>query len=170
MDTPLLNNCLGGDHSRPTPKGAESRRGRRQQSRADRSPPGDKAGPISQRHRISISMADYWMEGLSSSFHHPGCIMPQGMRQMKTWVVVALSCLTAAYGQTGSSSDVPFAGCYEVVSLAWSPPDETIKFIPKRFQLLYETGQPARTILSVRAVPFTLSDPLEKFWTWKLKG
>ena len=89
---------------------------------------------------------------------------------MKSWVVVAVSCLTAAYGQNGPSSDVPFAGCYEVVSLAWSPPDETIKFIPKRFQLFYETAQPARTILSVRAVPFSLSDPFDKLWTWKPKG
>src|SRR6266571_3184645 len=66
------NNCLGGDHSRPTPKGAESRRGRRQQSRADRSPLGDKTGPISQRHRISISMADYWMDGTSYIVYDDG--------------------------------------------------------------------------------------------------
>ena len=86
---------------------------------------------------------------------------------MKGWVAVALCCLTPAYGQGRPSADVPFAGCYEVISLTWSPPDETIKLIPKRFRLLNEAVQPGRSIFKVRAVPSSLSARIE---IWRPKG
>lgn len=43
-----------------------------------------------------------------------------------------------AYGQQSHPSDLQFAGCYEVTSLSWNPPDSSIRAIPPRFKLTSE--------------------------------
>jgi hypothetical protein len=40
-----------------------------------------------------------------------------------------------AHAQRPSASVKQFAGCYEVTSLSWNPPDNRIKLIPPRFEL-----------------------------------
>jgi hypothetical protein len=92
-----------------------------------------------------------------------------GMKYIRTCLLVALCCLTGAYGQGQTSTHAQFAGCYEVVSLVWNPPDDTIKLIPKRFHLLSEPEEPSRSIFGVRSVPAS-GDTLEKLWSWKPLG
>ncbi len=93
--------------------------------------------------------------------------MSPGVSQVRGWVLVALCCVSPAYGQSGPSAAVPFTGCYEVVSLAWSPPDETIRLIPKRFKLL--VGAPFRgyNVLRIQPIP---NDGFPRVWWWKPKG
>ena len=91
------------------------------------------------------------------------------MRYTKTILLVSLGCFAAAYGQSQTSVQPPFAGCYEVETLVWSPADDTIRLIPKRFQLLNETWQPNRSVFLMRSLPAS-GDRIEKLWTWEPKG
>ena len=51
-------------------------------------------------------------------------------------IVLAFLLWTAlAHAQRPSASVKQFAGCYEVTSLSWNPPDNRIKLIPPRFEL-----------------------------------
>ena len=73
------------------------------------------------------------------------------------------------YGHTPSRAPEQFAGCYEVTSLSWDPPDNKIKLIPNRFELL---NTPVRNnefkIHSLRAGPY--ESQFEKRWSWSPKG
>jgi hypothetical protein len=56
------------------------------------------------------------------------------------------------------------------MSLTWSPPHETIRLIPNRFQLLYETAQPGPGIFSIRPAPSSRSNLIVNPWAWEPKG
>jgi hypothetical protein len=46
-----------------------------------------------------------------------------------------LCCTVSAHAQEERSTASKLDGCYEVISLSWNPPDESIRFIPPRFRL-----------------------------------
>jgi hypothetical protein len=57
------------------------------------------------------------------------------MRWVSSLLSIALCCIVSAQGQKAESPALGFNGCYEVVSLSWNPPDETIRLVPPRFEL-----------------------------------
>ena len=56
----------------------------------------------------------------------------------RSWLLVL--CSVAAGAQSNQHSPKPFAGCYEIDSLAWNPPDAKNGFIPKKFELSIESS------------------------------
>jgi len=46
-----------------------------------------------------------------------------------------LCCTISVHAQEDRSTASQLSGCYEVISLSWNPPDDTIKMIPPRFRL-----------------------------------
>jgi hypothetical protein len=80
-----------------------------------------------------------------------------------------LYCLNTVHGQPQPSFQPRFAGCYEVASLVWNPPDKTIRLIPTEFQLLNETWERNRAVYKMRSVPPS-SNPVENLWAWEPKG
>ena len=46
-----------------------------------------------------------------------------------------LCCTVCAPAEEERSTPAKLDGCYEVISLSWSPPDESIRLIPPRFRL-----------------------------------
>jgi hypothetical protein len=93
------------------------------------------------------------------------------MRSAKIVLFVLLGCLATAHGQSqpSPSVDPPHAGCYEVVSLVWNPPNDTIHLIPNQFQLLSKTWSDSRSIFVMHSLP--ADDNLrESLWTWEPKG
>lgn len=91
------------------------------------------------------------------------------MRHIQSCLLVALTCLTAV-GQSRGRAVPPPAGCYDVVSLDWSPPDETIRLIPKRFELLNEPVGYGLSIFRVRSLPGSLGNPVEGMGKWIPEG
>ena len=56
---------------------------------------------------------------------------------MRGLLPILLLCFTASIcAQEEGSAASKLDGCYEVVSLMWSPPDENIRVIPPRFKLM----------------------------------
>src|SRR3954470_1337485 len=49
--------------------------------------------------------------------------------------LVFLCCTVSAHPQAERSTASKLDGCYEVISLSWSPSDESIRLIPPRFRL-----------------------------------
>jgi len=94
------------------------------------------------------------------------------MTHTNSFLLVTLCCLSAACGQSGLSADAPLVGCYEVVSLDWSPPDVTIRLIPMRFQLLNEPIKYGTKIwgFEVKSFPVSLGNMIEGSWQWKPRG
>lgn len=71
-------------------------------------------------------------------------------------------------GQGQRSSHVPFAGCYRVISLTWSPADHTITLIPQQFELLTDAIPQAKDIFQIRTLPAT-DDLMQNGWIWQPK-
>jgi hypothetical protein len=86
------------------------------------------------------------------------------------WRYTALVFLTAAFAsvQAGDHSVPQFAGCYEIVSLTWSPPDNTIKLIPKQFELLSTARGPG--VFDMHSLPRKPEPSFENLWAWTPKG
>lgn len=63
------------------------------------------------------------------------------------------------------------AGCYQVTLLSWNPPDDSIKLIPTRFQLLNVPRVPGATRLGIRSLEArSKRNPIENLWSWRPKG
>jgi hypothetical protein len=88
----------------------------------------------------------------------------------RTLALVFLCCSITKPSQTQTSTQVPFAGCYRIVSQVWHPTNEDDVPIPIRFEL---SGEPARPPHSgsyeMRSVPPS-NDPTEKRWIWRPRG
>ena len=84
--------------------------------------------------------------------------------------LVILCCSVPLRGQARPSADVPFAGCYRIVSQRWRPMNEDASPIPGRFQLLSEaTAEPNKGIFAMRSIPAS-NNVMEKQWVWQPKG
>jgi len=93
------------------------------------------------------------------------------MRHLKQILLVALCCPFQMHGQGQPLAQVPFAGCYQIVSQTWQPGNEDVKMIPDRFQLLSEsTFEPSRRIFAVRSTPASGNVMAEKLWVWQPRG
>jgi hypothetical protein len=57
------------------------------------------------------------------------------MNRLNGWLLLVICCIISAHGQQTQSTAIRFEGCYEVTSLSWKPPDESIHLIPPRFEL-----------------------------------
>jgi len=57
------------------------------------------------------------------------------MSRLNTLLLLAMCGAVCAHGQQRGSTDLPFGGCYEVTSLSWYPPDDSIRLVPPRFEL-----------------------------------
>ena len=63
------------------------------------------------------------------------------------------------------------AGCYQVTLLSWNPPDDSVKLIPTRFQLLNVPRVLGATKLGIRSLEAgSERNPIEKLWSWRPKG
>ncbi|HTT20634.1 MAG TPA: hypothetical protein VMG82_16915 [Candidatus Sulfotelmatobacter sp.] len=77
----------------------------------------------------------------------------------------------AAYCQSSNQTTHQLAGCYEVSSLAWEPPNEAIKVIPQRLELQLQNDPKWKTFAIRSLVPGEGDDfKPETFWSWKPKG
>lgn len=76
----------------------------------------------------------------------------------------------ATQGQSQAPAQVPFAGCYRIVSQKWHPMNEDSVPIPDRFQLRSEpTAEPSSGIFAMRSDPAN-SHAMEKLWVWQPRG
>lgn len=92
------------------------------------------------------------------------------MNHLKWLFLIALFCPIQTYAQGKTSAQVPFAGCYQVVSQSWHPSSEDVKLIPDRFQLRIESAfEPKRQVFEVRSVPAT-GNLDENLWVWQPRG
>lgn len=63
------------------------------------------------------------------------------------------------------------SGCYQVTLLTWNPPDDSIKLIPTRFQLLNVPRVPGAKSLGIRSLEAgSKRNPIENLWSWRPKG
>jgi hypothetical protein len=62
------------------------------------------------------------------------CRMSRTMRRL-ILPILFLCCTVSVHAQEERSTASKLDGCYEVISSSWSPPDESIRFIPPRFKL-----------------------------------
>lgn len=86
-------------------------------------------------------------------------------------IVLAILCGSSPlHGQTQTLANVPFAGCYEIVSEKWHPVDEDLgPPIPDRFELRSEPANKSADIFRMRRI--NASDNLnEGAWVWQPKG
>ena len=87
-----------------------------------------------------------------------------------TFLFAVLCCSIALHAQTQSPPNVPFAGCYEIVSQTWHPMNEDASPIPGRFQLLKEPlDERSNEILQMRGLPAN-DHVMERLWFWQAKG
>ena len=93
------------------------------------------------------------------------------MRIAKALLTIALCCSVPVAGHAQTSGrDIPFAGCYRVVSQIWHPMNEDASPIPGRFQLSAEPAVESRwDFFSMRSLPAS-GNPNEKLWVWRPKG
>jgi hypothetical protein len=91
------------------------------------------------------------------------------MRSPTILLLLLLCCRDAAHGQSQPPLHPRFAGCYEVKSLVWNPPNETIKLIPRQFQLLNETWDRSQIVFKMKSLPSS-RDLMENLWAWAPKG
>jgi hypothetical protein len=79
---------------------------------------------------------------------------------------VVLTICLSSYAQ-----DPPFkfAGCYEVASIVWSPPDADIPFIPKRVELQNTPFAPGDPYSHMRSMGKPTSS-IERMWSWRPKS
>ena len=97
-------------------------------------------------------------------------IIIKGMSILRSLFLVAVCCPLAMQAQGQTSADVPFGGCYRVVSQRWHPMNEDATPIPDRFQLLSQpTGEPSRGLLAMRSVP-AHTNATENSWGWQPRG
>lgn len=54
---------------------------------------------------------------------------------MRCLIIIVVSS-ALGFSQLSSGGSAGFAGCYEVVSLTWKPPDDSIRSVPQRFRLI----------------------------------
>jgi hypothetical protein len=79
------------------------------------------------------------------------------MNRLNSFLFVVLWCVMSAHGQQPRSTALRFDGCYEVTSLSWNPPDESIKLIPPRFELTPDNH--------VRPLPWKTGETAWGSWT-----
>ena len=93
------------------------------------------------------------------------------MSRLKWFLVIVLVCPVRMCGQGQPSAHLPFSGCYRVVSQAWHPSNEDIKWmIPDRFQLRSEPAfGPGSELFAVRGVPAS-GNLTEGYWVWRPHG
>lgn len=95
--------------------------------------------------------------------------MLAAMRQI-AGLLLALCCLKVADVQGTRSAGQPLLGCYQVVSLDWSPPDETIRLMPNKFQLLGKEAEfHGHAIFGVRSLPIK-PNIMDRSWAWEPRG
>jgi len=105
----------------------------------------------------------------ASQFHVIGCIIPK-MAISRTVALVFLCWSLTGYCQTRPSAQVPFAGCYQIVSQVWHPMNEDMVPIPSRFELGRELAPPPHSgFYEMRSVPAS-GHPSEKLWMWQPEG
>jgi len=89
------------------------------------------------------------------------------MKISSPFLFVALCCTIALHAQTQNLPNVPFAGCYEIVSQKWHPVNEDASPIEGRFQLLREpVDERSNEILRMRSVT-TNHNMMERLWFWR---
>ena len=92
------------------------------------------------------------------------------MSHLKWLPVIALICPIHVCGQRQPSAQLPFAGCYQVVSQVWYPSNGDITLIPNRFELLTESAfGPSSGMFAGRSMPGS-GDPTDWVWAWQPKG
>lgn len=72
--------------------------------------------------------------------------------------------------KAGPSAEARLAGCYEVVSLSWSPHEGTIGLIPRRFRLLGETAPTGSGLFAMRSEPSNSRNLIQRLWAWRPRG
>ena len=92
------------------------------------------------------------------------------MSILRILFLVAVCFPLATQGQSQASAQVPFAGCYRIVSQRWHPMNEDAVPIPDRFQLRSEAAaEPSSGIFAMRSVPAN-GNAMEKLWVWQPRG
>jgi len=81
------------------------------------------------------------------------------MKGFLGFVVVAMCCNFSGEAQQTPTSPVGADGCYDVTSLYWKPPDDSIKLVPPRFELT--------TNGDIHPLPHKLGDV--RWGSWKAK-
>jgi hypothetical protein len=85
-------------------------------------------------------------------------------------LVVTLCWSIGLHGQTQRSANIPFAGCYEIVSQKWHSGNEDASPIPSRFQLRTDQADSrGADFFQMRSIPTGRYD-WEKLWLWQPKG
>ena len=90
------------------------------------------------------------------------------MKIAKALLTIALCCSMPVVGHAQTSGrDLPFAGCYRIISQIWHPANEDASPIPGRFQLSAEPVVKSECcFFSMRRLPASGS-PSEKLWMWR---
>jgi len=94
----------------------------------------------------------------------------RGMSISRILLLVAGCFPLALQGQGQTSAQVPFAGCYRIVSQKWHPMNEDAVPIPNQFQLRSEAAaEPSNGTFAMRSVPAS-ANAMEKQWVWQPRG
>ena len=91
------------------------------------------------------------------------------MKLVTTYLLIAICGVLPASSQSAPPAKVQFAGCYEVRTLTWNPPDHSIRSIPSHFQLSTDRAQPGHEIFEVHSVPPGPGNSIVESWFWRPK-
>ena len=92
------------------------------------------------------------------------------MKVVTRYLLVAIFGVLPAFSQSAPPAKVQFAGCYEVTTLTWNPPDDSIRLIPSRFQLTTDRAYPGYDIFDIHSLPASPDNAIvERLWSWHLK-
>ena len=125
---------------------------------------------VENRHFSHCSGCECKCNCLFSTVFMPRRDNQSGMSILRILVLAAVCFRPATQGQSQTSAQVPFAGCYRIVSQSWHPTNEDAVPIPQQFQLRSEAAaEPSGATFSMRSVPASGS-AMEKFWAWQPRG
>jgi hypothetical protein len=101
---------------------------------------------------------------------HPEAHNQNRMSIRRIVVLVAVWFPLATQAQSQTSVQVPFTGCYRIVSQRWHPMDEDAVPIPEGFQLRSEAAsEPNAGIFEMRSIPAS-NNAGDKLWVWQPRG
>ena len=97
-------------------------------------------------------------------------LLLSNMKLVMSYLLIAFCGVLPAFSQSTPPANVQFAGCYEVRTLTWNPPDDSIRSIPSRFQLTTDRAYPGYDIFDIHSVPASPDNAIvERLWSWHLK-
>ena len=89
----------------------------------------------------------------------------QELKLSARYLIVAWLCLLSCISQAADSGS-KFQGCYEVKSLTWMPPDDSIKFIPKQFELTDKPWASSKNVFRITSLDSNTDWFTQRLWTW----